>query len=89
MSDQDKVREPIVNALLAIVVVLCHLLVLIVILGAMKLSEYLIGVLWPNGDPKVMGVQVHEIVQTAEVVVLIVFLFVAAMSAALRFWRWR
>jgi hypothetical protein len=81
------VHEPFVKAVRAIVIVVLHTAVVATIISCMWLMERLIIWLWRSGEPMFLGVPLHEITQGAEIIVLLVFLLSATISAAAAFWR--
>lgn len=86
-SRQEHIQDEIGRAILAVVIVVLHTAVSAAIICCMWLMERLILVLWNGQEPIITGVPLHTIMLGAEVIVLIVFLGAATISAALAFWR--
>jgi hypothetical protein len=67
--------EELVEALYAVWVLACHLLVAVGAIAGLWIIEYLVHWLWPGTEPTVLGrVPLRAIIETADAGILIVFL---------------
>jgi hypothetical protein len=80
----NRFSDEFVEALYALWVIGCHLLVATGALLGVWVVEYLIRALWPGREPAVFGkIPLRTIIETADAGILIVFLAVGLYRAAI------
>jgi hypothetical protein len=75
------------NAALVAGYILIHTIICSIIICCMWGLEHLILLLWSGREPSLGGVQLHTVILTGELVVLVVFLAGAIISVAKVLWR--